>query len=213
MIREFIIEDSTKLSWKDRQALVVAVATYNTGVDFTPLLDHIGQCPPEDELKQTTLPVLQVWPTNAFTDKEQKEYDRLTKRAGTLEKASPKDDVDRDIRTATLRVIRNHLRGYEFKRYENKVIGIKAEIDRLHAEGACGVWVDPDDFELLSWYYGVALRTHEDVIVYDRAAASSNIERYIVLGTKRIRVTMPQEDSCVLVWDRDERAYLLQSKT
>ena len=105
------------------------------------------------------------------------------------------------------------MRGYDFKRCENNVIGLRAEIDKLHAEGACGVWVDPDGFELLSWYYGVAPRTREGVTVYDRSSASSNIDRYILLGTKRIRVTMPQEDSCVLVWDRDERAYLLQSNT
>ena len=64
MTREFIVEDSTKLSWKERQALVVAVATYNTGIELLPVWEHIEKCPRNKEFENGNLEYLDTWNTN-----------------------------------------------------------------------------------------------------------------------------------------------------
>jgi hypothetical protein len=61
MTREFIIEDSAKLSWNDRQALVVAIATYNTGIDLLPVWEHIEKCPRIHENDHRMLPSIDLW--------------------------------------------------------------------------------------------------------------------------------------------------------
>lgn len=207
-----VIEDSSALSWKDREAIVIAVATVNPHLDIHALIRQIGKCPAEREWECCGLWTLWIphdLPT--LTVQEIKELAKLESKLAVLYRKSAKlsSGVENEIAQASIKIVNNHIANYTGKRAACQANYLKGELLRLQSEGASGAWISPTDVDLLSWYFGVEERISKGTNRYRPSRYINYIKRYITFAVPHPPLTIAAEGNHVLVLDDMERTRML----